>query len=429
MTFSLRKWVARLNKFWIVLFHTYSSRLKTKSFIITTLIAALLLVGVTNLQTIINVFNNDSANKVAVIDKSDELYQPLEAQLNNTADDLKLVDYQKSEDEAKQAVKEGNFEGYLVLEKSNEGIPQATYKANKISGQEIPGKMQKALQQVKVAVATKQLGLNQQEIAEVYAPVSFQKVALQEGAKTETELNQARALVYALLFLLYFSVLFYGSMIAMEVATEKSSRVMEILISSVSPVKQMFGKILGVALLGITQYAFLIGVGYLSFKFFMSGDMELGAIATMLDVGAIPAGTLVYAAVFFILGYLLYATLLAMLGSLVNRVEEANQMMTPVIMLIVVAFMIAMSGLANPDASFVQITSFIPFFSPMIMFLRVGMGAVPFWEVFLSIGLLVATIILFIYIGARVYRGGVLMYGKTSWKAIRQAFALSKTEK
>ncbi|WP_338379139.1 ABC transporter permease, partial [Enterococcus faecium] len=136
---------------------------------------------------------------------------------------------------------------------------------------------------------------------------------------------------------------------------------------------------------------------------------------------------IIYGVIFFILGYFLYATLAAFLGSLVSRIEDVQQMITPMTLLVVAGFMIAMFGLGQPEVGFITATSFIPFFTPMIMFLRVGMLNIPFWVVGLSIGLLVATIILLAVFGARVYRGGVLMYGKsTSFKDIKTALQLTK---
>src|SRR5699024_7301213 len=113
-------------------------------------------------------------------------------------------------------------------------------------------------------------------------------------------------------------------------------------------------------------------------------------------------------------GYLLYATLAAMLGSLVSRIEDVQQFMTPMIFLIAIAFFIAVFGLNMPQSTFVTVSSYIPFFSPMLMFLRVGMLDIPVWEVALSIALLIGTIVILALVGARVYKGGVLMYGKSS---------------
>jgi ABC-2 type transport system permease protein len=421
MTFLLKKWVRHMNKFWIVLAHTYFTKLKSKSFIITSIITALLVFGVTNLNHIIEFFSKDEKKTVAVIDKTGELYEPLKAQLKTGGEkDIDLQMFKGTEDKAKEKVQNGELQACVVLGYDDKQLPKAAYYAMTVADSDTPLQLEQALQQLKTTLATTKIGLSPEQVKELYEPVVFDKVALEKNAKTEEELNQARSLVYILLFAIYIFVLMYGNMITMEVATEKSSRVMEILISSVSPVQQMFGKIFGVALLSLTQFIVLFAIGYTSIK-------ENGELTDILGFEQIPVATIAYAIVFFLLGYFLYATLFALLGSLVSRIEEVQQMITPVTLLVVAAFFIAMFGLNAPEAPFITVTSFIPFFTPMIMFLRVGMLNVPIWEIALSLGLLVATISFFAYFGAKVYRGGVLMYGKsTSFKDIKKALQLTK---
>lgn len=418
-----------MNKFWTVLFHTYISKCRSKSFIITTVVMAILLIGVTNLQGIINLFNSDEPDSVAVLDETGEWYEPLAIHVKHMTDDIDLIHYTKAEEQAKQDVQSGKMTGYLLLTKNDAGLPQATYKAREVSEQEVIGVLEEALQQVKVVAATEQLGIDAEQVESIYSPVSFDTVALDKGAKTAEDLNHARTLVYILVILIFFSVMMYGSMIAMEVATEKSSRVMEILISSVSPVKQMFGKIFGIALLGLTQLVVLFVVGFLSLRTVTTPNVPSDAAFSFLSLEAISPSMIVYATLFFILGYLLYATLFAMLGSLVTRVEETQQIIMPVTFLMLAGFYIAIFGLAAPNTTFITATSFIPFFTPMIMFLRIGLVDVPFWQVALSVATLIVTIVVFVLIGTRVYRGGVLMYGKSSsWKNIKQAFVLTKED-
>ena len=153
-----------------------------------------------------------------------------------------------------------------------------------------------------------------------------------------------------------------------------------------------------------------------------------GGFFEFLGFQNIPASTIVYAVIFFILGYLLYATLAAFLGSLVSRIEDVQQMITPMTLLVVAGFMIAMFGLNQPDTTFITIASYIPFFTPMLMFMRVGMLSLPVWEPILGIVILVTFDhrILAIF-GARVYKGGVFMYGKSnSFKDIKKALQLTK---
>ncbi len=417
-----------MNKFWIILFHTYMNKFKTKSFIVTTLLTVVITLALTNMNNIIEIFDdNGGKEKVAVLDETGQLFEPLKEQMSALNKDLRLTKFDGSEQDAEKAVEDGDYTGVVQLRFDDKQLPEATYKAMSVADSSLYSDLQSGLQQLKTMIAASQINLTQAQLQQLYEPVSFEKIALEQNAKTEEELNQARGLVYVLLFIIYFAVIMYANMIAMEVATEKSSRVMEILISSVSPIKQMFAKILGIGLLSLTQLAVLLSVGYYSIKRNLS-SLE-GGFFEAFGFGNIPLSTIAYAVIFFILGYFLYATLAAFLGSLVSRIEDVQQMITPMTLLVVAGFMIAMFGLSTPDSPFIVITSYIPFFTPMIMFLRVGMLTIPLWEALLGIGILLGTIAVLAIFGARVYRGGVLMYGKSnSFKDIKKALQLTKKE-
>lgn len=417
-----------MNRFWIILFHTYLSKLKTKSFIITTLVTALILVGLTNMTNIIDFVNKGNENeKIAVIDETGELYPLVTAQLKSVNDDLELEAYTESEKKAENEVEKKVYKGLLILRYNEDQLPSAIYKSLSVADYDVPGDLEFSLQQIKAQMTATQLQLTADQLAKLSEPVAFERVALKDNAKTQEELSQARGLVYVILFVIYFAVIMYANMIAMEVATEKSSRVMEILISSVSPIKQMFGKILGIALLSLTQMAVLLVVGY----YFIKKNLQSlqGGFFDFLGFQNIPLATIIYALVFFILGYFLYATLAAFLGSLVSRIEDVQQMITPMTFIIAAGFMIAMFGLNQPDTTFITITSYIPFFTPMLMFMRVGMLTIPVWEPILGVVILLVSIIFLAVFGARVYQGGVLMYGKSnSFKDIKKAIQLSKND-
>jgi len=417
-----------MNRFWIILFHTYVTKLKTKSFLITTLITVVATLGLTNINNIIHFFDKNSGkDTVAVLDESGQLFVPLKKQVGAINKDIILKKFAGSEQEAETAVQKGEYNGLIQLTFNNEKLPIATYKAMSIADSATYTDIQTSLQQLKTALAAFQINLTPAQLQKLYEPVSFKKVALEKNAKTEEELNQARGLVYVLLFIIYFAVIMYSNMIAMEVATEKSSRVMEILISSVSPIKQMFAKILGIGLLSLTQLAVLLSVGYASIKRNM--ESLKGGFFDAFGFSNVPVSTIIYAVVFFILGYFLFATLAALLGSLVSRIEDVQQMITPMTLLVVGGFMIAMFGLNKPDSPFITVTSYIPFFTPMIMFLRVGMLNIPAWEAFIGIGILLVSISILAVFGAQVYKGGVLMYGKSnSYKDIKKALQLTKNE-
>ncbi|MBO1002912.1 ABC transporter permease [Pseudogracilibacillus auburnensis] len=418
-----------MNKFWIVLGHTYFSRLKSKAFIISTLVVFLFIFGIANIQSIIQLFTgDDELEQVIVIDESGELFAPLETSISQLDEEVELIAYEESEEVGKSAVQNEEYDGLLILELDENNLPIATYYENNAAESSLQYTIEQQLQQVKIAIATEQAGVDEATLASIYEEMPFEKIALDEATKTDEELNQARGIVYIMLFVLYMAVIIYGQMIAMDVATEKSSRVMEILISSASPVTHMFAKIIGIALLGLTQMVlfFIVGASLISTKM----DTTSGEIFEFFGFTSTSISIYFYALLFFILGYFLYATIAAMLGSLVSRVEDVQQLIMPMVFLIMIAFFIAMFGLTVPDAKFITITSFIPFFSPMIMFLRVGMLEVPIWEVIVSVGLLVGTIILLAILGARIYRGGVLMYGPSrSLKDFKKALMLTKKEK
>lgn len=341
-----------MSSFWTILFHTYVSKLKTKSFILTTVITSLIFIALTNMTNIIDYFNKDEgADKIAVIDETGEVFPLLVTQMKSINPELQIEQYSKTAAEAEKEVLAEKYEGVLILDFDQNHLPSATYKSLNVSDFVLPGALETGVQQVKVQLAAAQLQLTPGQLAQIYEPPVFERVALKDNAKTQEELSEARGLVYVLLFVIYFAVIMYANMIAMEVATEKSSRVMEILISSVSPIKQMFGKILGIGLLSLTQLVLLLGVGY----FFVKRNLESmeGGFFEFLGFQNIPLSTIIYAVVFFILGYFLYATLAALLGSLVSRIEDVQQMITPMTFVVVAGFMIAMFGLNQPDTAFI----------------------------------------------------------------------------
>lgn len=413
-----------MNNFWIILWHTYFTKLRTKSFIITTILTVAIVVVISNINRIFDVFDqNHGKEKIAVIDTTGSLNNLFTSQVKSINKDIKLETFDGTVSQAETAVKKGDYSGVIILRLNQENLPEATFKAMSLADSGVYTDLQTSLQQVKTMLAASQINLTQTQLQKLYKPISFKKVALEKNAKTEEQLNQARGLVYVLLFVIYFAVIMYANMIAMEVATEKSSRVMEILISSVSPITQMYAKILGIGLLSLTQMAVLLAVGYTSVKQNLS-SMK-GGYFDAFGFENIPIATIVYAVIFFILGYFLYATLAAFLGSLVSRIEDVQQMITPMTLLVVAGFMIAMFGLGKPDSTIITVTSFIPFFTPMIMFLRVGMLMIPTWEALLGILVLIVTIMVLAVFGAKVYRGGVLMYGKSnSYKDIKKALQL-----
>lgn len=412
-----------MNNFWLILSQSYINKFKTKAFIITTLLVAAVILAGANMERIFSYFDNEEEEaRIAVIDETGTMYQPFKEQLTAITDNLAVVQTDKPENQLKKEIEKGKYKGYLLLQRTADGLPAATYKAENIANSKISTNIRQALQALKTTEVAGKFQLSSEQIEQWNAPVLFDTIALAKGAKSEEELAQAQMLVYVLLFFIYLSVIMYANMIASEVAIEKSSRVMEILISSVSPVQQMFAKIIGIGLLGLTQLGIWLAVAYAAVA-----NQPEGSIVSLLGLKSVSASMITYAVLLFILGYFLYATIAALLGSLVSRLEDVQQMMTPLTLLVMVGFFISMYGLGNPESPFITGASYVPFFTPMILFVRISLLSIPLWEIALGFGVLVAAILIFGIIGARIYKGGVLMYGKSnSLKDMKKAIELSK---
>ncbi len=214
--------------------------------------------------------------------------------------------------------------------------------------------------------------------------------------------------VYIMMFFLYITIISYSALIITSVVYEKSSRVMEILITSARPVTLMVGKVIGVGFAGLTQFALLLSVGAIMLT--VGGGMNLGPFS--LDFSVIPPDVYVYFVLFFLFGYFMYSSLNAAAGSMVSKVEESNMVAMPVMLLIVVTFMISMMSLGDPSNPIAFVASFIPLCAPMVMLLRIAATDVPFYQIAISIVSQIVTIGLILWLAAKIYRVGVLLYGK-----------------
>lgn len=421
-----------MRDFWTIFKQSFWTKAKTKSFVITTLIVVLGIFLMANLSSIISkvqdvgVFGGGlDDHTILVVDNSGSIVTQLQRQLDMSDSGITLKVTTNSNNELEKQITDKEIASFLVLVLSDTDTIQASYISENANAFEIPMTIREALQSVQTNIKANSLELTEEEVTQLFAPIQFEQAAVSASSKSEEELSEARGLVYVLIFVIYFAVFYYSNMIAMEVATEKSSRVMEIIISSVSPVKHMFAKIVGVGTLGLLQISLFGLVGFAALQTTTS-DLTSG-VFSFFGFANVSISTMLFAIVFFILGYFLYATLAALLGSIVSRTEDVQQILLPMTFLIIIASFVAFSGLGNPQATYVQIASYFPFFTPLVMFLRVGMLDLPVWEPVLGIGILLVTTFILGWFGSRVYRGGVLMYGASqSLKDIKAAIQLGK---
>lgn len=215
---------------------------------------------------------------------------------------------------------------------------------------------------------------------------------------------------YIMIFALYMVILLYGQMIATNVATEKSSRAMELLITSAKPINMMFGKIIASCCAGFVQLIALFGSAILFYQLNKEYWGENPMIASIFDM---PLSLLVYMLIFFVLGFLIYAFLYGAIGSTASKLEDINTSVMPVTMIFIVGFMIVMFSFSsgNVNSLPLKVCSYIPFTSSMAMFTRIAMSTVAWYEVAISIAILIVSVIGVGYLSAKIYRMGVLLYG------------------
>ncbi|MFC5649386.1 ABC transporter permease [Paenibacillus solisilvae] len=441
------------NGFATVVGFTVKNKLRGKAFLITTIIIAVIISIGINLPYIISQFSGEGkATSIGYVDKTQDktrsdfytgsrivglLNQYYKAQEKPEIEIQSFADAgtaDANEKELKQAVADGTIKGYIEFaEGTNGSFPSVTYKSEALMDVKTSQSLQTALLWVKQQGVLQDSGLSQAQKDLLLAPIQLDTVQISatEGAgsigsgKTEGEQGMDMALVYVIIFMLFMAIMISGQMIASEITAEKSSRVMEILITSVSPLKAMFGKITGMFLIVLTQLAVYVIVIVVNMTMphnaskLSEFDIKLSNIDPVL---------LCYAILFFLTGYFLFSTMFAAVGSIVSRTEDLGQAVMPITMLSLAGFYICMfGGLSNPNSMLIKVSSFIPFFSPYAMVVRLGLSDPPIWQVWLSVAILIITISFTGWLSAKIYRTGVLMYGKKpSMKELRKAMKAYK---
>jgi ABC-2 type transport system permease protein len=220
-------------------------------------------------------------------------------------------------------------------------------------------------------------------------------------------------LAYVMLYVLFMSIMLYGQFIVNAVINEKSSKMMELLVTSARPTELMFGKVFGVGMAAFTQIGAIIAAVAVAFTLnFGTWEKQVPEFKEMLSQMNISVGLLVFFVLFFVIGYFLYAFICAAVGSTASRVEDAGSVSTLPMMLATASFIISLISMSHIDAAYVHVLSFIPFFSPWIMFARLCMASVTFAEAAVALAILAFSVIFFGWLSAKIYRVGVMMYGK-----------------
>lgn len=252
-----------------------------------------------------------------------------------------------------------------------------------------------------------ELGLTQEQAAQVLSQEIDCKVVT-----AGTDQSNSFLYTYIFIFTLYMAILLYGQFVSTSVATEKSSRAMELLITSAKTKNLMFGKILGVGCAGLLQLVLIFGTAFICFNINKTAWADNQIINSIFNM---PISIILYIMLFFVLGFFIYAFLYGAVGSLVSKVEDLNTSSTPITFLFIIAFMIVMFSLTSGevDSPLMIAASYIPFTSPMAMFVRITMSDTSAVEVIISVAILIASTVGIGFLSAKIYRVGILIYGKT----------------
>ena len=436
----------------IIISREYLNKVKKKSFLVTTFLVPILFAALCMLPTLIMLGTKESSKNIAVIDRSGLVASTLE----NTETATYSVLDDADPETVKTSLESLGYDALLLvsdLDAENRTVSADIYSVKPL-GVDLSGNINNKLDSAVEAWRIDQYGVeNLKEIMrDVKTHVKLKSYTIDEGGEEKiSESGVYMAVSMILGMIIYMFITIFGAMVMSSVIEEKSSRVVEVLVSSVKATELMFGKIIGVALVALTQFFLwiiltvaIIGiVGAVGGPKLLGGggnatelvagingvsaeDMEAatealsdpdGLSVIVSTIKNLPIATiLVCFIIFFLFGYMLYASMFAAIGSAVENEGDSSQLQLPLTVPLLLGFFIAFYAFKAPDSAIVLWGSMIPFTSPIVMLARLPFG-VPFWQIAVSIGLLVVTVALFAWASAKIYKVGILMFGKKStWK-------------
>lgn len=414
-----------MNKFWPTFNLTYMQKVKSKSFIIMTAIFMILIFALSNIDKIIDFFDNDS-KVVAIQTDNDMIYKVLEKQYKQN-DDIEKVE-KVSLEKGKKGVKDEKYKRLIQVNVNGEKVNGTIYEKGNVSESE-KMTLQSTLSQMQSSLTAQKLNLSEKDLKTLNTPSDVKTEEIKSNDEKQTSdvnpkvqaLNSA--VVYIIIFLSFFITINYANQIGSEIATEKTTRVIEMIVTSVKPSIHVSAKILAIIAVAFTQIFFIILAIVISiFAFDLKGLFESAGV----EYGPETTRIIIYGAVYLILGVVSYISLAAILGALTSRIEDLAQSMMPVTFISLAAFYIAIFSISNPDTMLVKVTSFIPMLSPMVMLLRTTSESTPEWHLLLGIVISVVTCIILLVFAAKTYRGSVLTYEKGVIKNLKNALNITK---
>jgi ABC-2 type transport system permease protein len=399
----------------IVARREYVERVRSRAFLVSTIVGPLLLVGFMIGPSLLMARQRGKPLRVTVVDATGRMRAAVEEalarrQVSGTARFVLVppsgADMEQSRTLARRQVMDGGLDGYLYLEADVLRSGKAEYYGRNVSNladlQSLRDSADEALMERRLAAE----GLDASRVKALTMKLDLRRIRLTATGEREDR-GQSFLLAMMLLTMLYTTVAMWGAAIMNGVIEEKSNRVVEVIVSSIPTSALFAGKLIGVGGAGLTQ--FLVWALTMAAVATYGAAMAGGAGNALPELSALMLGSFV---VYFLLGYFLYGALYAAVGSAVNTQQEAQSLAFPVMMPLILGFVFFPVVLGSPDSPLSVTLSLIPFFTPMLMFLRITAVTPPTWQIVLSLVLTLTTVVAVTWAAARIYRVGILMYGK-----------------
>ena len=423
-----------MNHLSLIIKREYLTKIKNKSFIIMTFLSPLIMIALISVVAYLSQLNNDKKRTISILDESGLFSETFKNTGNTTYNYISNSTVR----EAKAFVKEKEQYGLLYI---SNGDLETVSKSVRFYSEDSPSltimsglenKIERKLREEKLI--SNGLDIKQIENSRVNVSVAQESFEGQKSSKIDNILKLAFGGIAG--YLLFMFIIIYGNMIMRSVIEEKTSRIIEVIISSVKPIQLMMGKIIGTSLAGVTQFAiWIILLGVLSTILSIVFNIDLMSVLTpqqevvqqamdnpvlqdeitlaLQSFQNLPLANLIIAfLLFFIGGYLLYSSLYAAVGAAVDNETDTQQFMLPILMPLILAVYVGVfTVIDDPHGTVSTIFSFVPFTSPVVMLMRIPFG-VPIWQQIVSLIILIGTFTSTVWFAAKIYRVGILMYGK-----------------
>ena len=399
------------------------TRVRTKGFVIGTLLMPIFIIFVTVAPAAFMAMKSEKPRHIAVVDLTDDVYGSLLRELDErTKTGERLYQFQRvvaNSDELedvqnslKKDIDEKRIDAYLIIPQDVFERNTIEYHSTTVTNFRENSEIERAISRVVTRLRLERSGFVPDEVNLLVKSVRLTTFKIGPGGREQEDVGLSFGVTYIMIFVLYLALILYGAMTMRSIVEDKNTRVIEVLLSAVKPFQLMAGKILGIGAVGLTQFFIWAALAGLISLYSSSLVASFLPGASDVPLPTVSVSQLVFFVLFFVLGFFFYSTLYAGIGAMVNSDQEAQQLQWPVVSFLIVAFMLVFYAMGNPNSNLSIIFSLVPMCSPILMFMRISVHTPPSIQVALSVLILVLSIWAMIWIVSRIFRVGILMYGK-----------------